>query len=240
LQVAYRVLSVAFMNSCGRSIVWASLFVALATGCAGVLPDPIYANQVEEYFPDAEPAASASPTSDDTTAGAEATEAPTATDVTAALEGTDAAPPPVRSPETAHELRVAAGHCAARLNGHRSTAETVSIIQSIISGIGGVTGGVGSALAVVHFDSPDINTAMGVMGSIGAGITFVGNLVLGIVANPLEEARRQGLGLRSWEMAVELQIAHADAEAVRASLERCTLDLAPEMHVVGLGEPYSE
>lgn len=228
-RVAHRVLGVAFMHT-ARSL---AILAALAlTACAGTLPDPIYANQVDAYFPD-----------EGETTGAEGEVA----------EGIDATPegsppeaavpeaaPAARSADTAHQLRVAAGHCAARLNGHRSTAETVSILQGIIGGIGGVTGGVGSALAVVHFDSPDINTAMGVMGSIGAGITFVGNLILGFVANPLEEARRQGLGLRSWEMAVELQLAHADAAAVQASLDRCTQDLAPETHLVGEGEAYSE
>lgn len=194
------------MTNGGKSIAWLTLCALVASGCAGTLPDPIYGNQVQTYFPD-----------DDAEATTEA-------------EGTP----------SAHELRLQAGHCAARLNGHRSTAETVSIIQGIISGIGGVTGGVGGALSVVHFDSPDINTAMGVMGSIGAGITLVGNFVLGLLANPLEEVRLQGLGLRSWELAVELQLAHGDRVAVSQSLLRCASHQGPETHVVGSGEAYSE
>ncbi len=177
--------------------------LALVTAaCGGTLPEPVYANQVDAYFP--EPA--------------------------------DDAP----DAESAHTLHVAAGHCAARLNGHRSTAESVSVVQGIISGIGGLTGGVGGALAVVDLNSPDINTAMGVMGSIGAAITVVGNFVLGFVANPLEELRRHGLGLRSWDLAVELELAHGDADAVRASLERCAADEGPPTHVTPEGEPYSE
>jgi hypothetical protein len=75
--------------------------------------------------------------------------------------------------------------------------------------------------------------------SIGAGITFVGNLILGFVANPLEELRRQGLGMRSWEMAVELQLAHADASAIEGHLAHCIADEAPTPHLVGEGRAYS-
>lgn len=191
------------------------LISALATtllatsGCAGTLPEVIYANQVDAYFPD------------DAAAGGDAASEP-ATDT-----GT-------------HALRVEAGHCAARLNGHRGTAETVSVIQAIISGIGGATGGVGGALAVVPLDNPDINTAMGVMGSVGAAITVVGNFILGLVANPLEELRLHAQAQRSWELAVELQLAHGDAEAVRASLARCTADEAPPTHVAGTGDAFTE
>lgn len=178
----------------------------LVPACGGTLPDPIYANQVDAYFPDAPDGA------DD--------DAPEA--------------------ESAHALHIAAGHCAARLNGHRSTAESVTVVQGILSGIGGLTGGVGGALAVVDLNSPDLNTAMGVMGSIGAAITVVGNFVLGFVANPLEETRRHGLGLRSWDLAIELALAHGDADAVRASLDRCAADEGPPTHVAPEGEPYSE
>jgi hypothetical protein len=224
-------------------------FAALATACAGQLPEPIYRNQVDQLFPDAEASTGGEITPPgDTAATTDATDATAATDASATADGpalgvpVDVAAgvaPPETSAETAHQLHVLAGHCAARLNGHRSTAETVSIIQGIIGGIGGVTGGVGSALAVAHI-SPDVDTAMGVMGSVGAGVTFVGNLILGFVANPLEEARLHGLGLRSWEMAVALQEAHADASAVQLSLERCAQDLGPEVHLIGSGEPYAE
>lgn len=183
--------------------------LATSSGCAGTLPEVVFANQVDAYFPDTE--------LDADTSGADA-------------EG-----------ETgAHALHLEAGHCAARLNGHRSTAETVSVIQGILSGIGGATGGVGGALAVVPLDDPDINTAMGVMGSIGAAITVVGNLILGFVANPLEELRLHAQAERSWELAIELELAHGDAEAIRASLARCVADEAPPTHVAGEGEPYSE
>lgn len=175
-----------------------TLALALVTSaCAGTLPDPVFGNQVDAYFPDGED-------------------------------------------EVVHARHVGAGHCAARLNGHRGTAESVSIVQGIVSGFGGVTGGVGSALALVHFDSPDIATAMGVMGSIGAGITMVGNFVLSLVANPLEELRRHDLGSRSWDLAIELSLAHADGAAIDDALGRCARDEAPEAHVVGEGEPYSE
>jgi hypothetical protein len=175
----------------------------MTAGCAGTLPEPVYANQVEAFFPEAE-----------------AQDAPDA--------------------EAHHRLRVSAGHCAARLNGHRDTAESVSIVQGIISGIGGATGGVGGALSVVHFSSTDINTAMGVMGSIGAAITVVGNFVLSLVANPLEELRRHDLGLRSWELAIELALAHGDADAIDQSLTRCAADEAPPSHLAGEGAAYSE
>lgn len=180
----------------------ALVLVLFVPACGGTLPEPIYANQVDAYFPDA------------------AADAPEA--------------------ESAHALHVAAGHCAARLNGHRSTAESVTVVQGILSGIGGLTGGVGGALAVVDLNSPDLNTAMGVMGSIGAAITVVGNFVLGFVASPLEETRRHGLGLRSWDLAIELALAHGDAEAVRASLDRCAADEGPPTHVAPEGEPYEE
>lgn len=206
----------------------------LTFACAGTLPEPIYANQVDAYFPEPTEGGTAA----DTTA-----ETPIDTPVVTPVdeEVNPSAPSTTTvDADTQRQLRAEAGHCAARLNGHRSTAETVSIIQGIIGGIGGVTGGVGSALTAVHFDSPDINTAMAVMGSVGAGITFVGNLILGFVASPLEELRRQGLGLRSWELAVELQLAHADTDAIRASLQRCTQDLGPEQHVAGSGEAFGE
>jgi hypothetical protein len=230
--LAHRVLDGRAMTK-SLSMFSLALLLSLA-GCAGTLPDPIYANEVDTFFPEEEVEA---PT---TTEGSEMT-ADASADV-ATTQGTPPEPtaPPTTDAETRHRLHALAGHCAARLNGHRSTAETVSIIQGIIGGIGGVTGGVGSALAVVHFDSPDINTAMAVMGSVGAGITFVGNLILGFVANPLEEIRRQGLGLRSWEMAVELQLAHADTAVIESHLQHCVADEGPTPHLTGEGEPYAE
>jgi hypothetical protein len=169
--------------------------------CGGTLPEPIYANQVDAYFP------------------APADDAPD------------------RAAQEA--VRDGARRCAARLNGRRSSAETGSIVQSILNGFTGVTSGVGGALAAVDFGNPDITTAMGVMASIGAGLNLVGNLVMGLAANPLEELRRHSLALRSWEVAVELRAGNADNSAVEAMLERCNEDQAPPARAAGEGAPFS-
>lgn len=176
-----------------------SLASISAPGCAGTLPEPIYANQVEEYFPE----------------------------------------PGGEAPEGQAEVREQAERCAARLNGHRDTAEVVMIIQSIISGIGGAVGGVGGALAAVDFGNPDITTAMGVMSSIGGGITVVGNAIIGFFANPLEEMRLHSLGLRSWEVAVELRYGGGAPGAIAETLGRCAEDQAPPVRLVGEGPGFS-
>jgi hypothetical protein len=173
----------------------------LVLGCGGVIPEPIYANQVDGYFP--EPAA----------------DAPDA--------------------EAQRAVREEARQCAARLNGHRSTAETTSILQGIISGFGGVVSGVGGALSAIDFGNPDITTAMGTMSAIGAGITLIGNLIIGFVGNPVEELRRHGDAQRSWEVAIELDAANGDPTAVRESLERCQEDLPPPARVEGSGPAFS-
>ncbi|AKF09424.1 hypothetical protein [Sandaracinus amylolyticus] len=172
----------------------------LASGCAGTLPEPVYANQVEEYFP--EPAA----------------DAPDA--------------------EAQRAMSLEARRCAAHLNERRSDAEVVSIIQATISGIGGATSGVGGALAAVDFGDPDITTAMGVMSSIGAGVTLVGNFIIGLLANPLEELRLHGQGQRSWEIALQLRDGGGDPELIRASLVRCTEDQAPPVRATGSGPAF--
>lgn len=214
------------------------------TGCAGTLPEPIYANQVDAYFP-ADGAVPIETGEDDEAAVG---------DVTTSPEGAGEALPPEPTPETDAtspgevpaiaavpnlNLRVAAEDCAARLNDHRSTAETVSIIQGVISGFGGAVGGAGGVLSAIDFGNRDITTAMGVMSSIGAGITLIGNLIIGLLANPLEELRLRALGARSWELAVELQFGHADPEAIHASLVRCAADEPPPTRTVGEGPAFS-
>lgn len=152
---------------------------------------------------------------------------------------TPAVPEPAAVAEAAQrQVRREAERCAQRLNGHRETAEIVSIIQGAISGVGGLTGGVGGALAAVDFGDPDITTAMGVMSSIGGGITVVGNLILGFLANPLEELRQHSLGQRSWEIAIELQYGGAEPEAVVSMLRRCSEGLPPPVRVAGEGEAF--
>jgi hypothetical protein len=174
------------------------LLAALAAGCSGTLPEPVYANQVDEYFPEA----------GEGSADAQAT-------------------------------REQAEACAARLNGHRSDAEVVTILQGIISGIGGAAGGVGGVLSAIDFQDPDLTTAMGVMSAVGAGVTLVGNLVIGLIANPQESARRQAEGRRSWDTAVELRYANGDPAAIREALERCTRDEPPPSRAAGAGQPFS-
>lgn len=222
-------------------------------GCAGTLPEPIYANQVEEYFPDperddgaedrgeeAEATAAGVPSEGDLAGG----EAPAATEPSTGAEaiaetGAPVIPAPAAVAEEAQrEVRREAERCAERLNGHRETAEIVSIIQAIISGVGGLTGGVGGALAAVDFGNPDITTAMGVMSSIGGGITVVGNMILGFLANPLEALRQHSLGQRSWDIAVELQYGGAQPEAVMSMLRRCADDQPPPVRVAGQGEAF--
>lgn len=140
--------------------------------------------------------------------------------------------------ESRRAVRDEARQCAARLNGHRSSAEVSSIITAIISGVGGATSAVGGVMAAIDFGDPDITTAMGVMGSIGAGVTLIGNLIMGFVANPLEELRLHSLGQRSWEVAVELRYADGEPEAIRASLVRCQEDEAPPARVEGTGPAF--
>lgn len=178
-----------------------ALGMALVMGCGGTLPEPVYANQVDEYFP--EPAADAP--------DAEATRA----------------------------VRLEAETCAARLNGHRSSAETVSLIQAILSTFTGVTSGVGGVLSAVDLGNPDITTAMGAMSAAGAAVGLAGNLIIGFLANPLEEQRLHAQGLRSFELAVELRYGGADAETVRQSLTRCTHDEAPPIRTTGSGPAFS-
>lgn len=166
------------------------LLPLLALGCGGTLPEPVYANQVDAYFPEDSPA------------------------------------------------REDAERCARRLNGHRGDAEAVLVVQGLVNGVGGATGAVGGVLAAVDLNDPDVTTAMGVMASIGAGISLVGNLFLGLLANPQEELRRHGLGERSWSVAVELQSAGSDPEAVRTALQRCARDEAPPARVEGTGDTF--
>lgn len=225
------------------------VLVVLTSACAGTLPEPIYQNQVDTYFPPdsggevatdgavTEPAPEVTPegvVADGTVDGTSPAETPETTVATEEASAVD-----VGEEEEMLTLRHAAELCAARLNGHRDTAEIVSIFQGIISGFGGATSGVGGVLSAIDFGNKDITTAMGVMSSIGAGITLIGNLIIGLVANPLEETRRHGLGLRSWELAVELQYGHADEEAIRSSLERCSVDEGPPVRVVGAGVAFS-
>ena len=236
----------------------AALASTILIGCAGALPEPIYANQVDEYFPE-EPAAPASaeepsddvagddaaavPGDDAATEDATATteDAAVATDDAAVAPDAGAVAPETLAPEAvaAASFRAEAEQCAARLNGHRDTAEVVSIIQGIISGVGGAAGGAGGALSAIDFGNPDITTAMGVMASIGAGVTLVGNFIIGLLANPVEELRRHGDAQRSWELAIELRYANADPDAIRESLLRCTRDEAPPVRTAGSGEPFS-
>lgn len=212
-------------------------------------------NQVDEYFPDPErvagpeapgaeeaeaTAAEAIPEQPDLAGGEEPATTEPGTEAEAMAEtGAPVIPEPAEVAAEAHrEVRREAERCAERLNGHRESAEIVSIIQAIISGVGGVTGGVGGALAAVDFGNPDITTAMGVMSSIGGGITVVGNMILGFLANPLEELRQHSLGQRSWEIAVELQYGGAEPEAVMSMLRRCAEDQPPPVRVAGQGEAF--
>lgn len=170
------------------SLVW----LVLVSGCGGAIPEPIYANQVDAYFPESE-----------------------------------------------GEMREEAEECAARLNGHRSTAEITSILQGIINGIGGAASSAGGVLGAVFNDDTTVTTAMGTMSAIGSGLTLIGNLIIGFVGNPVEELRRHGDAQRSWEMAVELDAANGDQAAVRQHLERCQRDEAPPVRVEGTGPAFS-
>lgn len=217
--------------------------VALAIGCGYTLPEPIYANQVEEYFPE--------PTAPDATEVAPEAPAPEvalevpAPEVPAPAAPAPAAPAPAApAPEAPAadvqlEVRAAAEECAARLNGRRGSAEVVGLIQSILSGFGGLASGVGGVFSAIDFGNPDITTAMGITASAGAGITLIGNFVLGFFASPLEELRLHSQGLRSWELAVELRYAGAPPEAVRESLERCGRDEGPPVRTPGAGTAFS-
>jgi hypothetical protein len=189
-----------------------SLLAVLSLGCAGQLPTPVYANELDAHFPE-----SGAPTG-----GGEAGSAAVA-----------------RDDETSAAIHTEAVRCADRLNDHRGTAEVVSILQAIISGVGGATSTVGGIFAAVDLGDPDLRTAMGAMSSAGAGVVLVGNLILGLVANPLEELRRSGEGRRSWDLAVELQYAGAPPESVRGSLARCVEDQGPPVRVVGAGVAVS-
>ncbi|MBN8615691.1 MAG: hypothetical protein J0L92_34165 [Deltaproteobacteria bacterium] len=185
------------------------LVVALVSiGCAGQLPTPLYANELDAHFPE----------SGQPTGGG---------------EGGSAAVP--RDDATSAAIHAEAVRCADRLNDHRGTAEIVSILQAILSTVGGVTSTVGGIFAAVDLGDPDLRTAMGAMSSAGAGVVLVGNLVLGLLANPLEELRRASDGRRSWDLAIELQYAGAPPDAVRASLTRCVEDQGPPVRVVGAG-----
>lgn len=221
-----------------------SLLLTLLAGCAGTLPEPIYGNQIDGYFPadgavaiesEEEPpigVAGEDVASEDGSSGevVDGDDAPAE-----GVEAPDVAAAPAADPD----LHEAARLCAARLNGHRESAEVVSIIQAIISGVGGAASGVGGVFAAIDFGDPDLTTAMGVVASVGAGITLIGNLIIGFAANPLEELRLRAQAERSWQLAVELQFAHGDPSAVHENLMRCANDEAPPTRVVGEGEPFS-
>jgi hypothetical protein len=220
----------------------------LLPACAGTLPEPIYGNQVDGYFPADgavaiemdEPSESLAtgegevgegPREEGIVEGEVDGEAEVETGVEASDEAVVAA--------ADGDLHEAARLCAARLNGHRESAEVVSILQAIISGVGGAASGVGGVFAAIDFGDPDLTTAMGIVASVGAGITLIGNLIIGFAANPLEELRLRAQAERSWQLAVELQFAHGDPSAVHENLMRCASDEAPEARVVGEGEPFS-
>ncbi len=215
----------------------------LLPACAGTLPEPIYANQVDGYFPaDGAVAIEMEEGEGDVAEGdlsgegaVDVAEGAEVADVAEGEEVADVAPPPAAGPD----LHEAARLCAARLNGHRESAEVVSILQAIISGVGGAASGVGGVFAAIDFGDPDLTTAMGVVASVGAGITLIGNLIIGFAANPLEELRLRAQAERSWQLAVELQFAHGDPSAVHENLMRCANDEAPPVRVVGEGEPFS-
>jgi hypothetical protein len=189
------------MNTRLFAVALLPLLVTLAVGCGNTLPDPIYANQVDEYFPE-----------------------PT---------------PDVPDAEARRAVRHQAQLCAGRLNGHRSSAEVVSLIQSIISAIGSAAGTVGGIFSAVDLGNPDLRTVMGAVASGGAGIVLVGNLIIGFAANPLEETRLHTQGMRSWELAVELRYADGSTDAIHESLVRCEHDEAPPIRVVGSGVQFS-
>lgn len=168
------------------------------SGCAGILPEPIYANQVDAYFP--EPAADA--------------------------------------PDDQRAVRAEAERCAQRLNARRANAELTNVLSATLSSFGGLTSGVGGVFSAIDFGDPDLRTAMATTASIGAGVTLIGNLVLGLVGNPLEELRLRGLGARSWDLAIELELAGAEPESVRAHLARCSRDEGPPARVVGSGPAF--
>lgn len=176
------------------------LVVGLAlVGCGGTLPEPVYANQMDPYFP--APAAGAA------------------------------------DPE-AQGTRTAAEQCAARLNHHRSVAQVGGILQALFSGVGGVASGVGGVLSAIDFDDRGITTAMGILGAAGAGVTLIGNLIVGLVANPAKELRLHAQGTRSWDVAVELRYGGGNPQAIREALGRCVKDEGPPLRVVGTGPSF--
>lgn len=181
-----------------RNLVLAGVAAVVLVGCGGALPEPVYANQIDQYFP-----------------------APAA--------GADA---------DAQATRTAAEQCATRLNGHRTTAKVGGILQAIFSGVGGVAGATGGVLSAIDFDDRSITTAMGILGAAGAGVTLIGNLVVGLVANPVKALHLHSEGSRSWDVAVELRYSGGSPQAIKEALGRCAKDEGPPIRVVGTGAAF--
>ncbi len=177
-----------------------ALFVSSVSlaGCAGALPEPVYSNQVDAYFP--APAAGAG----------------------------DA---------DTKDTRTAAEACAARLNAHRTKAKIGGILQGLFSGVGSIAGGTGGVLAAV-LDDDGVRTAMGVLGAAGAGVTLIGNLVIGLALNPVKELRLHSDAAKSWNVAVELKYGNGTPTAIREALGRCARDEGPPTRVEGTGSTF--
>lgn len=119
-----------------------------------------------------------------------------------------------------------AEQCASRLNRHIGLAKRGLRLRSAFTGLGGFVGG-GSGIAGIFGDSNGFRTAMAITSAVGAAITLVGNLVVGLAADPAEELELFQLGRRSWDRAVSFSIADGESTLQLGALRDCIQDRAP-------------
>lgn len=111
-------------------------------------------------------------------------------------------------------------------------------LQAAFTGLGGFIGG-GGSVAAIFGESDGFRTAMAITSAVGAAISLIGNLVVGLAADPAEELELFGLGRRSWDRAVSVAIAEGESSLQLGALEGCIADRAPSDEVEGSEEPVA-